>query len=87
MGAEMYITAYGLTDHKDIRVEPVSGDKYGIQFSLSGYVMLDQSEMETLRYEIESAMAMRDAGAEFDAHAADGTVNDLVHGANSGGKQ
>jgi hypothetical protein len=50
-------------------------------------VMLDQSEMETLRYEIESAMAMRDAGAEFDAHASDGTVNDLVHGANSGGKQ
>lgn len=86
----MFIDMNRLDYSADIRAR-ITEDRMVISFGDYAFMSLTISEVDELQYEINTAlMVARDAHAawlEADAHDADGSVMDLVHGANAGGRQ
>lgn len=63
------------------------GNKWHLSLSDGAFAMLEDDELDQLKYAIDSAVFERDMGFEIAAHAADNSLDDLVHGADMGGKQ
>lgn len=84
----MYIDVSNTFDLKELVVRrTVDGVKWVMHLDNGAFVILDDRELDELKYAVDSAVFERDMGFEFGAHAADGSLNDLLHGADSGGKK
>lgn len=86
----MFIDMNRLDYSVDIRAR-IADDRMVVSFGDYAFMSLTMNEVEQLQYEINAAlMVERDKHAawlEADAHAADGTLSDMVHGGNAGGRQ
>lgn len=86
----MFIDMNRLDYSVDIRAR-ITEDRMVISFGDYAFMSLTEIEVEQLQYEINAAlMVERDKQAawlEADAHDADGTLLDMVHGGNAGGRQ
>jgi hypothetical protein len=84
----MYVDVSNFVSMSDVVVRRTDiSDKWHVSFGASAFAMLEDDELDQLKYAIDSAVFERDMGFEFAAHSADGSLDDLVHGANEGGKQ
>jgi hypothetical protein len=84
----MYADVSKWFDVKNIVVRAgLEKDRWVLDLDTNVFIMMDDKELDSLKYAVDSAVFERDMGFEFAAHASDGTVDDLVHGADSGGKQ
>lgn len=86
----MFIDMNRLDYSVDIRAR-IADDRMIVSFGDYAFMSLTISEVEQLQYEMNAAlMVERDKHAawlEADAHDADGSLMDLVHGGNAGGQQ
>ena len=83
----MFMDITRFDDNVDIRVLKSDGNKASIMLGHNGYLSLSMAELRTLKYEIDAMLHVDDVDGEFLAHAEDGTLADLVHGATAGGTQ
>jgi hypothetical protein len=84
----MYVDVSNIVSMKDIVVRRTEvGEKWHMSLGVGAFAMLEDDELDQLKYAIDSAVFERDMGFEVAAHAADNSLDDLVHGADMGGKQ
>jgi hypothetical protein len=84
----MYVDVSSMVSLKHLVVRRTEvGKKWHLSSGDSVFVILEDYELDQLKYAIDSAVFERDMGFEIAAHAADNSLDDLVHGADMGGKQ
>ncbi len=84
----MYVDVSNFVSMNDVVVRRTDiSDKWHVSLGASAFAMLEDDELDQLKYAIDSAVFERDMGLEFAAHDDDGSLDDLVHGADEGGKQ
>ena len=83
----MYVDVSRLDEDVDVSVSLGPDGRVSMLIGYGTYLRMSMDELHNLKYEIDSLIMTGALDGEVLAHDEDMSLSELVHGANSGGKQ